>query len=29
MNADGTCRRKVGAYAQPAWAPVAVGRLRC
>jgi Tol biopolymer transport system component len=29
MNADGTCRRKVGLYAQPAWAPVAVGRLRC
>jgi Tol biopolymer transport system component len=29
MNADGTCRRKVGLYAQAAWAPVAVGRLLC
>ena len=29
MNADGTCRRNVGMYAQPAWAPVPVGRLRC
>lgn len=29
MNANGTCRSRVGAYAQPAWAPVAVGRLQC
>jgi hypothetical protein len=28
-NADGTCRRRVGPYADAAWAPVPVGRIRC
>ncbi|HET7449061.1 MAG TPA: hypothetical protein VFJ78_00555 [Gaiellaceae bacterium] len=30
MNADGTCRRRIGAYADPAWKPgLRPGRLRC
>lgn len=29
MNANGTCRTRVGAYAQPVWAPVPEARLVC
>jgi WD40-like Beta Propeller Repeat len=29
MNGDGTCRARIGAYAQPAWAPGPAGRLHC